>query len=731
VRRLAVLAVLVPALAGATAAQSRVAAPATCPPAKSAGASAAEIDSVLRSGRDVWGERLLAAPAGPTYAGASRFLRPLFVARAAKQTSLTGSGAHYLPFGIPAGDRGAAGGAALHLADGGEIVARRVGGPSLTISVGAAGTERYGSCRPRLRARLAHQGLPILVTDYSDGAGVRYRQQSFAALAGSPRRLTSFVRVTAETSVSNGARIALRTRGGAVVRAVPPSSSATVHAAWRLGTPRPVAVDADAYDAALGGVVRYWERRLGEGMAVEVPEPRVAEAVRALRVQNLLLTWRYSIGNQYEQFSFPEGVDVAQVMGEQGYAGVARAILRTSLTRPDAPYPNWKMGEKLLGSATHYRLFHDRAHLAAATPALRRYVAILGRQIERNPSGMLDRERYSSDIKDPIFGLHSQSVVWAGLRGMAEAWQQTGQRQLAATCRRLATRLERGLRAAVRASQRRLPDGSLFVPVQLLGDEEPYRSLMEARLGSYWNLVMPYALASGLFAPASAEARGIWRYMQLHGSRLLGLVRAGAYALYGRDAPFPVSGTDQVYGINASRFLADAGMADELVLSLYGQLAAGMTPGTFVAGEAGSVTPLGLGARAMYLPPNGASNAAFLETLRLLLVHETPDRLELAHSTPRGWLRPGGRIAVANAPTRFGPVSFAIETGTRTAEVTVETPARSRPRALTLRLRLPAGARITSARLDGRPYTRFDAATGTIDLSGLGGTVRLELGLRR
>jgi hypothetical protein len=219
--------------------------------------------------------------------------------------------------------------------------------------------------------------------------------------------------------------------------------------------------------------------------------------------------------------------------------------------------------------------------------------------------------------------------------------------------------------------------------------------------------------------------------MQLHGSRLLGLVRAGAYALYGRDAPFPVSGTDQVYGINASRFLADAGMADELVLSLYGQLAAGMTPGTFVAGEAGSVTPLGLGARAMYLPPNGASNAAFLETLRLLLVHETPDRLELAHSTPRGWLRPGGRIAVANAPTRFGPVSFAIETGTRTAEVTVETPARSRPRALTLRLRLPAGARITSARLDGRPYTRFDAATGTIDLSGLGGTVRLELGLRR
>ena len=39
-------------------------------------------------------------------------------------------------------------------------------------------------------------------------------------------------------------------------------------------------------------------------------------ATRTLLIQNLTLTWRYSIGNPYEQFSFPEGVDVAQVMAE-------------------------------------------------------------------------------------------------------------------------------------------------------------------------------------------------------------------------------------------------------------------------------------------------------------------------------------------------------------------------------------------------------------------------------
>src|SRR5207245_53503 len=103
---------------------------------------------------------------------------------------------------------------------------------------------------------------------------------------------------------------------------------------------------------------------------------------------------------------------------------------------------------------------------------------------------------------------------------------------------------EPALRRAVAASQRRLPDGTLFLPVRLLDPERPYDSVTQERAGSYWNLVAPYALASGLFAPSSPQARGALAYLRAHGSRLLGLVRAGAYALYGRGAPFPVSGTD-------------------------------------------------------------------------------------------------------------------------------------------------------------------------------------------
>jgi hypothetical protein len=191
--------------------------------------------------------------------------------------------------------------------------------------------------------------------------------------------------------------------------------------------------------------------------------------------------------------------------------------------------------------------------------------------------------------------------------------------------------------------------------------------------------------------------------MLLHGSSFLGLVRAGAYSLYGHGAA--ASGTDEVYGLNLARFLADADEPEQLVLGLYGQLAAGMTRGTFVSGEAASLTPLRGGYRSMYLPPNATSNAAFLEKLRLTLVHVTTAGLELAFATPRAWLAPGKRIAVRDAPTSFGRVSFTLVASAGNVAVTVDAP---RVRSLRLRLRLPHETR-------------------TIDLGGRSGTIAFSV----
>jgi hypothetical protein len=228
--------------------------------------------------------------------------------------------------------------------------------------------------------------------------------------------------------------------------------------------------------------------------------------------------------------------------------------------------------------------------------------------------------------------------------------------------------------------------------MRLLDDEHPYDALMESRSGSYWNLVAPYAFASGLLD--HEQAVGAWRYMLRHGSRLLGLVRAGGYALYGRSAPFPTSGTDEVYGLNVARFLASLDEPDQLVLSLYGDLAAGLTQDTFVSGEAASIARLGgRSERSMYLPPNSAANAALLETLRLLLVQDSSDGLRLAYATPRAWLRAGRRISVTNMPTSFGRLSYSLSAAPGSVHVTVDVPGTRRPPSLRLRLRLPGATR--------------------------------------
>jgi hypothetical protein len=735
-----------------------------CPRASLGSGYVSRVTRALRATEDVWGNELLEAPGGPTYAGARTYLQPLLLARAAHGARLTTSGVHYIPFSGPVGVQGA-GSMALHVADGSQILAQRASGRSLTVTVGDGGRERYGSCLARLvTPRLADGYLPILVTDYVDAGGVRYRQESFATRIGETRSLVSFVELSVDAEASNRRATRLRftlsepglvakgdtlVRGGetylafgpgasvkqsTVTYEVPAGSFRTVYVAV-LNSPaaaRPLQLDRAAYESARRGLVLDWERRLTEGATIEVPERRVHDAYRSLLVQELALTWRYSIGNPYQEFSFPEGVDVAQVMSAHGYSDVARAMLLESFTTPLTRYPNWKMGQKLVGSALHFRLYRDRSYIERVTPFLRAYMAELGDQIRANPSGILSRERFSSDIKDSVYGLHSQAVVWQGLRSMASVWAVTGHRSLATEARSLAARLEAGLRSAVRVSQRRLPDGSLFVPARLLDREEPYKSVTQSRSGGYWNLVAPYAFASGLFAPGSPEANGVIRYMLQHGSRLLGLVRAGAYSLYGLDPVYPTSGVNPVYGLNVARLLADNDRPDQLVLSLYGQLAAGMASGTFVSGEGLSVAPLQTDDyRSMYLPPNGASNASFLETLRLMLVHETrgldlePRGLELAYATPRAWLSPGKRIAVRSAPTSFGLVSFAISSREDELGISLDVPGRSAMRTLRLRLRLPEGRGIGGVTLDGHPYRRFDARAETIDLSGRTGRLSL------
>jgi hypothetical protein len=695
----------------ATGAERAGGSPAGCAPRLVSPGYERALTDTLASGRDVLGERLLRQPGGPTYAAAARLVPPLLLARTSKQRPLTSSGVYYVPSAQPGGPQGA-GAPMLLLADGSEVRYGAVGGPRLAVRL--AGGERFGSClRRSAPARLADGYLPIVQTAYVDAHGGRFSQEAFAARL--PDGTTAaYVRVT-------GSAASFVTRAGSV-----PASRPVVWAPRR--SPRAQPIEVAEYERARTAVIRYWHARLAEGASISVPEARVMNAQRASLIQNLMLTWRYSIGNPYEEFSFPESLDGAQVLAEYGFADVAQSIVRTSLTRRPVPYPAWKMGEKLLAAATTYRLLGDPAFLERTTPALRSYVGALARS--QRGDGLLARERYSSDIPDSVLGLHAQAIAWQGLHAMAGVWTATGDRVLARRAEVTARRLRIGLRAAVARSVKRPSDGSLFVPMRLLADEPAYRVLPQTRDGSYWNLVAPYALASGVLG-SHAQEQAALRYLLGHGSRFLGVVRAGAFSLYGHTSSS--TGLDQVYGVNAARFLASLDEPDLLVLSLYGTLAAALTRDTFVGGEASSLSPVRHAYyRSMYLPPNSVANAALLETLRLLVVNELPEGqgLQLAYATPRPWLAPGKRIAVDRLPTRFGPLSYTLGSHARSVSSTISVP-RIGGHSLSLRLRLPGRARIASVRVNGRPLHAFNARTGTIDLTGRGGSLAIEVALAR
>jgi hypothetical protein len=252
----------------------------------------------------------------------------------------------------------------------------------------------------------------------------------------------------------------------------------------------------------------------------------------------------------------------------------------------------------------------------------------------------------------------------------------------------------------------------------------------DSRDGSYWNLVMPYAFASGWFPSHSSTSRGILRYLLGHGARLLGVPRTYARTVYGTALG---AGLAQVYGLGTSRFLADNDQPDQLVLSLYGMLAAGMTSGTYISGEAVSVLPVkGASDRAMFMPPNSGANASYLGTLRELLVHErrgplgAPVGLDLSFSTPRAWLADGQEMDVRSAPTSFGKVSYTLARTGSTITGKLVLPHGPVTR---LRLRLPAGEHLARV-LVGATAVTADRA-GTIDLGDRHGTVVVRATIKK
>lgn len=741
-----------------------------------------DVVAALDAKEDVWGERVLRRPEGPTYDNVKDYLKPLMhVRQPATAGPMTDTEVHYLPFGMPEGLSGR-GSVALHVADGSQIITNRWSYRDLEISVGD-GTERYGSCLASVDGPRLREGYqPVLEVGYRDAQGVGYTQESFATYLPGTQQLASYVKITAKRQGSArhatigfhdfcGDACQLSVDGNRLVRdgktylyfgqgAEFDGTNLTFDVDLTRGertvyvvrvneaaAAPPLVADAAGYAAARQRVTDYWDGRLDAGATIDVPEERVRDATKSLLTQNLLSSWRYSLGNGYEAFYQPESNDTVETLGHLGYTDVYKSSLQDLLPlTKGVKRRNWEIGTKLFHAADYWYLTRDASLLEKYEDQYVAYLEDLVAQNAADPNGLLERQQYSSDIPLGVYGLHQIGFAQRGAQDIAEVWRQLGRTDLADRYSGFAARLEKTYQDAVRASAVTLPDGALFTPVMLLDDEQVWDPITAETLGGYWNLVAHYGFGAKVYPPGSAEARATEKYLEQYGGRLLGLLRA-------RD-----SGNTNVYAVEHMKFLADNDFADELVLSFYGKLAHGMTRDTYVSGEAHNVGPIltkwplcrGTPGcvppapadgwtddeyyRAMYMPPNSANNTSFLEALRLLLVHTSTDALDrprgldLAHATPRGWLADGKRIRVADLPTEFGTLAYDIRSHLADGRVdaVVDVPSRQIPDDLSLRLRVPKGYAMEKIVVDGRVWHRVDRRTGTVDLSGLTGRVHVR-----
>jgi hypothetical protein len=93
-------------------------------------------------------------------------------------------------------------------------------------------------------------------------------------------------------------------------------------------------------------------------------------------------------------------------------------------------------------------------------------------------------------------------------------------------------------------------------------------------------------------------------------------------------------------------------------------------------------------------------------------------------------LEEGNTIAVSNAPTRWGSLSFSLRSHLQAGRIETSLVWPSMPAAalVKLRLRVPAGHQIRSVTANGKRWEQFDAAEETVTVpSGVKGRVLLTV----
>lgn len=136
---------------------------------------------------------------------------------------------------------------------------------------------------------------------------------------------------------------------------------------------------------------------------------------------------------------------------------------------------------------------------------------------------------------------------------------------------------------------------------------------------------------------------------------------------------------------------------EEYLLFLHSHRYHSHMPGTWVAGEVSGIT----GDLPLFCIP---AQLTIPKLVRWALVYEASDAdtLYLGRAVARDWLAAGQNVSIAGAPTRWGEVDFSLRAADAVIAGEIAFAGQTWPKEVRLRLRVPQGKAIVSARLNGR-----------------------------
>jgi len=492
------------------------------------------------------------------------------------------------------------------------------------------------------------------------------------------------------------------------------------------------------FDAELEAVKKFWRAELALGMTLEIPEQRAQQAWNSSLIQMMISTdldpihkihvARASVGWYEYVYGLIPAIQ-AEALDNAGYHDEAQKWLDAFLvwqgTMP--PTGDFKSKEGFLTAGPdyspgvftsnngyilhalcrHYLLTRDEAWLKTALPHIlasvdwiqreRKQTLTLGAKGEKNIGYGLLPAGNGCDAGTIDQYWYNEVYTWQGLNEAAKLLHRIGHprggeiERAAGEYRQCI--LDALLKVTAAAPKLKLPGGE-EIPFIPLGVHD--KLSVQQCAGIYLDIGPAHLIESGVLPAESKLARWIMQATEAFCMRL------------------GLSVFEPNYCPQRAYYL-DRDQIHKFLLTFYSYLCVGLSPNLYSGVEEWKGIQL-----------DQFTYGEYLRLVQMMLIRENQGRLLLGQAIPRPWLEEGKKIAVNNAKTGYGPVSFAIESHVAKGliEATIDPPAWSAV-PIQLRLRHPEQKPIRSVTVNGRAFQDFDVKTETIRLPADNKTLRV------